>query len=92
MAATIAPTLTFLGRLVAVRPSTLLRTQLDASRAAPAPGEYVGRLRSHSGWRTCSISVLADDASLVLCRPRPAAPKDVIGENVEIELSPAIHI
>jgi len=92
MAATVAPALTLTGSLVAARPCTLLRIQLDASRAAPAPGEYVGRLRSHSGWRTCSVSILADDTSLVLCRPRPAAPEDIVGEDVEIELSPAIHI
>jgi len=80
---TFAP-MTFTGRLVATRPSTLLRIRLDT---APPPGEYVGRLRSHVGWRTCSISVLTDDASLVSCRPRPAAPRDVVGEEVDVELT-----
>ena len=92
MAATVAPVLTFTGSLVAARPCTLLRIQLDPARADPPPGEYAGRLRSHVGWRICSISVLPDDTSLLLCRPRPAAPVDVVGEDVEVEFSPPIHI
>ena len=78
-----APT-TITGRLVATTPSTFLRVRLDA---APPPGEYVGRLRSHVGWRRCSISVLTDDASLVCCRPRPAAPHDVVGEEIDLEFT-----
>jgi len=75
---------TIAGRLVATRPSTLLRVRLDTE---PPPGEYTGRLRSRVGWRPCSISVLADDAALVCCRPRPAAPRDVVGEEVELEFT-----
>jgi len=77
---------TITGRLVATRPSTFLRVRLAT---APPPGEYTGRLRSHVGWRLCSISVLADDATLVCCRPRPAAPLDVVGEEVEVEFTHA---
>jgi hypothetical protein len=87
MAATVAPTLTFTGSLVAVRPSTFLRLRLDAARPTPAPGQYIGRLRSHVGWRECTLTVLADDASVVWCRPRPAAPLDLVGEEVQVQLT-----
>jgi hypothetical protein len=87
MAATAAPTLTFTGALVAVRPSTFLRIHLAAARPKPAPGEYIGRLCSRVGWRDCTLTVLADDASVVWCRPRPAAPVDLVGEAVQVQLT-----
>jgi len=77
----------FAGRLVAARPATFLRVRLDAAHGTPPPGEYAGRLRTRAGWRDCLVSVLADDASLVWCRPRPAAPDAVVGEAVELRLT-----
>ena len=85
-----APPLTFDGRLMAVRPSTFLRVRLEAARSTPPPGEYVGRIRNRAGWRPCKISVLAGDASLLWCRPRPAAPGDVAGEAVKVQLTHAV--
>jgi len=77
----------FAGQIVAARPATFLRVQLDAAQGTPPPGEYVGRLRTRAGWRDCWVSVLSDDASLVWCRPRPAAPHEVVGETVELRLT-----
>ena len=77
----------FVGQLVAARPATFLRVQLDAAQGTPPPGEYVGRVRTRAGWRDCWVSVLSDDASLVWCRPRPAAPHEVVGETVELRLT-----
>jgi hypothetical protein len=87
MVAAVAPALTFSGRLIATRPSTFLRIHLEAARPTPAPGEYIGRLCSRVGWRDCTLTILPDDASVVWCRPRPAAPIDVVGEEIEIQLT-----
>jgi len=80
----------FVGQVVAARPATFLRVQLNAAHGTPPPGEYVGRLRTRTGWRDCRVSVLSDDASLVWCRPRPAAPCEVVGEGVEVRLTHVI--
>jgi hypothetical protein len=85
-----APLLTFDGRLLAVYPCTFLRIRLEAAHATPRPGEYVGRIRNRAGWRPCTISVLADDATLLWCRPRPAAPGDIAGDAVKVQLTHAV--
>jgi hypothetical protein len=77
----------FVGRLVAARPATLLRVRLDAGHRTPPPGEYAARMRTRAGWRDCSVSIRSDNASLLWCRPRPAAPYDVVGETVEVRLT-----
>ena len=87
MVAAAAPGLTFRGRLIATRPSTLLRIHLEAALPTPVPGEYIGGGCCGGGGRDCTFTVLAGDASIVWCRPRPAAPIDVVGEEVEVQLT-----
>jgi len=77
----------FFGWLVAVRPATLLRVRLDVAHGTPPPGEYAARMRTRAGWRDCSVSVRSDDSSVLWCRPRPAAPCDIVGERVEVRLT-----
>jgi hypothetical protein len=87
---TTADSRTLDGRVLAARPSTFLRVRLNAARATPPPGEYLGRIRTRAGWRPCTITVPAGDASLLWCRPRPATPDDVAGDTVKVQLTHAV--